>query len=121
MTKKSIVMSILNDIEENIKKGNIEDIVADMYDLANEYEEISNIINENIITTEEIDELVKEKINNHGDWVEIKILLDDIKYNLNEYYYIDGYGNIKDLTIKHLELMYEDIKYELTDILEEEE
>lgn len=114
MTKKSIVMSILNDIEENIKKGNIEDIVADMYDLANEYEEISNIINENIITTEEIDELVKEKINNHGDWVEIKILLDDIKYNLNEYYYIDGYGNIKDF-------MYEDIKYELTDILEEEE
>lgn len=121
MTKKSIVMSILNDMEENIKKGNIEEAIDSMYDLANEYDGIISIIDDNIITTEGIDELVKYKINNGAEWVEIKILLDGIKYNSDYYYHIDGYGNIEDLTIKHIELMYEDIKCELTDILEEEE
>ena len=38
----------------------------------------------------------------------------------DNYYHIDGYGDIEDLTIGHLEDMYEDIKNELTEILEEE-
>ena len=121
MTKKSIVMSILNDIEENIKKGNIDGALNSMYDLANEYEEVVNIINDNIIDSDQIDDLIAEKINNGVDWVGIKIILEGIKYNSDLYYHIDAYENIEDLTIEHLELMYEDIKYELTDILEEEE
>ena len=120
MTKKSIVMNILRGIEENIKKGNIEEALNGMYDLANEYEEAVNIINDNIIDTEQINELIKEKINDGCDWISIKILLDGIKYNSENYYHIDGYGNIEDLTIGHLEDMYEDIKSELTDILEEQ-
>ena len=120
MTKKSIVMNILRGIEENIKKGNIEEALNGMYDLANEYEEAVNIINDNIIDTEQINELIKEKINDGCDWISIKILLDGIKYNSENYYRIDGYGNIEDLTIGHLEDMYEDIKSELTDILEEQ-
>ena len=119
MTKKSIVMNILRGIEENIKKGNIEEVLNGMYDLANEYDGVISIIDDNIIDTEIINELIKEKINDGADWVSIKILLDGIKYNSDNYYHIDGYGNIEDLTIGHLELMYEDIKNELTDILEE--
>lgn len=122
MTKKSIVMSILNNIEENIEKGYIDETLNGMYDLANEYDGVISIIDDSIITTEGIDEIIKEKINSGiSDWVEIKIMLDGIKFNLDEYYHINAYGNIEDLTIEHLELMYEDIKYELTDILEEEE
>ena len=120
MTKKSIVMNILRGIEENIKKGNIEEVLNGMYDLANEYDGVISIINDNIIDTEIINELIKEKINDGADWVSIKILLEDIHYMNDNYYHIDGYGNIEDLTIGHLELMYEDIKNELTDILEEE-
>ena len=120
MTKKSIVMNILRGIEENIKRGNIEEVLNGMYDLANEYDGVISIINDNIIDTEIINELIKEKINDGADWVSIKILLDGIKYNSDNYYHIDGYGNIEDLTIGHLEDMYEDIKSELTDILEEE-
>ena len=120
MTKKSIVMNILNNMEENLKNRNIEETLDNMYDLANEYEEVENIINDNIIDTEQINELIKEKINDGCDWISIKILLDGIKYNSENYYHIDGYGNIEDLTVKHLELMYEDIKSELTDILEEQ-
>ena len=120
MTKKSIVMNILNNMEENIKKYDIEGTLDNMYDLASEYEEIVNIINDNIIDTEQINELIKEKINDGCDWISIKILLDGIKYNSENYYHIDGYGNIEDLTIGHLEDMYEDIKSELTDILEEQ-
>ena len=119
MTKKSIVMNILRGIEENIKKGNIEEVLNGMYDLANEYDGVISIIDDNIIDTEIINELIKEKINDGADWVSIKILLDGIKYNSDNYYHIDGYGNIEDLTIGHLEDMYEDIKNELTDILEE--
>ena len=119
MTKKSIVMNILRGIEENIKKGNIEEVLNGMYDLANEYDGVISIINDNIIDTEIINELIKEKINDGADWVSIKILLEDIHYMNDNYYHIDGYGNIEDLTIGHLELMYEDIKSELTDILEE--
>ena len=122
MTKKSIVMGILNNIEENIEKGYIDETLNGMYDLANEYDGVISIIDDSIITTEGIDEIIKEKINSGiSDWVEIKIMLDGIKFNLDEYYHINAYGNIEDLTIEHLELMYEDIKYELTDILEEEE
>lgn len=122
MTKKSIVMSILNNIEENIEKGYIDETLNGMYDLANECDGVISIIDDSIITTEGIDEIIKEKINSCiSDWVEIKIMLDGIKFNLDEYYHINAYGNIEDLTIEHLELMYEDIKYELTDILEEEE
>lgn len=122
MNKKSIVMSILNNIEENIEKGYINEALNGMYDLANEYDGVISIIDDSIITTEGIDEIIKEKINSGiSDWVEIKIMLDGIKFNLDEYYHINAYGNIEDLTIEHLELMYEDIKYELTDILEEEE
>ena len=121
MTKKSIVMSILNNIEENIEKGYIDETLNGMYDLANEYDGVISIIDDSIITTEGIDEIIKEKINSGiSDWVEIKIMLDGIKFNLDEYYHINAYGNIEDLTIEHLEIMYEDIKYELTDILEEE-
>lgn len=120
MTKKSMVMNILRGIEENIKKGNIEEALNGMYDLANEYEEAVNIINDNIIDTELINELIKEKINEGADWVSIKILLEDIHYMNDSYYHIDGYGNIEDLTIGHIEDMYEDIKSELTDILEEQ-
>ena len=120
MTKKSIVMNILRGIEENIRRGNIEEVLNGMYDLANEYDGVISIINDNIIDTEIINELIKEKINDGADWVSIKILLDGIKYNSDNYYHIDGYGNIEDLTIGHLEDMYEDIKNELTDILEEE-
>lgn len=119
MTKKSIVMNILRGIEENIKKGNIEEVLNGMYDLANEYDGVISIIDDNIIDTEIINELIKEKINDGCDWISIKILLDGIKYNSDNYYHIDGYGNIEDLTIGHLEDMYEDIKSELTDILEE--
>lgn len=121
MTKKSIVMNILRGIEENIKKGNIEDALNGMYDLANEYDGVISIIDDNIIDENYINDLIKEKINNGVDWIGIKIMLDGIKYNSDSYYHIDGYGNIEDLTVKHLELMYEDIKSELTDILEEEE
>lgn len=120
MTKKSIVMNILNDMEENLKKGNIEGALNGMYDLANEYDGVISIINDNIIDTEQINELIKEKINDGCDWISIKILLEDIHYMNDSYYHIDGYGNIEDLTIGHIEDMYEDIKSELTDILEEQ-
>ena len=120
MTKKSIVMNIFRGIEENIRRGNIEEVLNGMYDLANEYDGVISIIDDNIIDTEIINELIKEKINDGADWVSIKILLDGIKYNSDNYYHIDGYGNIEDLTIGRLELMYEDIKNELIDILEEE-
>ena len=120
MTKKSMVMNILNDMEENIKKYDIEGALDNLYDLANEYEEVVEIINDNIIENEQINELIKEKIYEGCDWVSIKILLEGIHYKNDYYYHIDGYGNIEDLTIKHLEDMYEDIKSELTDILEEQ-
>lgn len=120
MTKKSIVMNILRGIEENIKKGNIEEVLNGMYDLANEYDGVISIINDNIIDTEIINELIKERINGGADWVSIKILLEGIHYMNDNYYHIDGYGDIEDLTIGHLEDMYEDIKNELTEILEEE-
>ena len=119
MTKKSIVMNILRGIEENIKKGNIEEVLNGMYDLANEYDGVISIINDNIIDTEIINELIKERINDGADWVNIKILLEGIHYMNDNYYHIDGYGDIEDLTIGHLEDMYEDIKSELIDILEE--
>ena len=121
MNKKSIVMGILNDMEKNIKMGNIDETLNSMYDLANEYEEVVDIINDNIIDADQIDDLIAEKINNGVNWIGIKIILEGIKYNSDLYYHIDAYGNIEDLTIEHLEFMYEDIKYELTDILEEEE
>ena len=85
-----------------------------------EYEEVVEIINDNIIENEQINELIKEKTYEGCDWVSIKILLEGIHYKNDYYYHIDGYGNIEDLTIKHLEDMYEDIKSELTDILEEQ-
>lgn len=60
-----------------------------------------------IITTEELDDLVEHEAQN--GWHRVAYFLAGIE-NMNEdYYRIDGYGNAKDITASDIECWLEDI------------
>ena len=48
-------------------------------------------------------------------------MLSKINYLNDEYYFIDGYGNLEELTINRLECIFNDMKEEILNMGEEEE
>ena len=48
-------------------------------------------------------------------------MLSKINYLTDEYYLIDGYGNLENLTARYLECIFDDLKNELLTLTEEEE
>ena len=74
---------------------------------------------ENIINREEIDDLVQFRLDKSG-WEGVACMLSKINYVTDEYYLIDEYGNLEELTKAYLERIYEDLKRELLESMEEE-
>ena len=73
----------------------------------------------NIINREEIDDLVQFRLDGSG-WEGVACLLSKINYVTDEYYLLDEYENLEELTKENLECIYKDIKNELLKLMEEE-
>ena len=108
----------LESIKNLLEDYNRDDAVREILDLSYDYG--LDYYTENIIEEAMIDELVKNRLNSSG-WQGVSCMLNKINYLNDEYYFIDGYGNLEELTINRLECIFNDMKEELLNIEEEEE
>ena len=108
----------LESVKNLLESYNRDDAVREILDLAYDYD--LEYYTENIIEEEMMDELVKNRLNSSG-WQGVSCMLSKINYLNDEYYFIDGYGNLEELTINRLECIFNDMKEELLNIEEEEE
>lgn len=75
---------------------------------------------ENFIDTDFLDELVQNRMSN-GGWQGVACMLDGIDYLNDDYYIMDGYGNMQEITINDIECVISDILNSYEEYLEEDE
>ena len=85
------------------------ELVGELIGLAYEYG--LDYLVEDIISTDDIDYFIEERLKN-GGWQGVACCLAKINYMGDDYYEIDGYGNLKEFT-------FDDAK-KLLDYIEEE-
>ena len=79
-----------------------------------------DIKTEDIVNTDEIDDLVQTRLND-GGWQGVACMLSEVNYLNDEYYLINGYGNLEELTIEYLQCVFDDLKGSLSELIEEED
>lgn len=106
------------DIQNYINRGKFDDAIAELKNITSEYgkEEMTD----DFIDTESMDDFVKARFES-GGWQSVICCLAKIDYLNWEYYEIDGYANLKEVTASSLECTLSDLKRELSDELEEDE
>ena len=115
-----MLKEMLSEIENAMKEYDVDGAVNAMYKIADNYGLIEDLLFDNIIDRELIDDMVSARLEATG-FEGVKIMLDGI-HSLNaNYYYLNGYGNLEDLSISKLEVIYDDIKTTLADEISEEE
>lgn len=108
----------LESIKDLLEDYNRDEATREILDLAYDYDLVSFV--ENIADEGFIDELVKNRFDSSG-WQGVACMLKKINYLNDEYYFMNGYGNLEELTINRLECIFNDMKEELLNIEEEEE
>ena len=63
---------------------------------------------ENIIEESMINEIIQDRLRCCG-WQNIACMLDKVNYLDDDYYFMNGYGNLEELTISHLECIFSDM------------
>ena len=107
-------------IENAMKDYDVEGTVNAMYTIADNYGYVEELLFDNIVDRDLIDDMVAQRLEAIG-FEGVAIMLDGI-HSLNaNYYYLNGYGNLEDLSMNKLEAIYADIKVTLADELELEE
>ena len=105
-------------IEDLIKDYDRDYAVREILSLAYDYD-LEDYIG-NIISEDTIDDLVQSRFDRSG-WKGVTCMLSKINYLNDEYYIMNGYGNLEELTIGHLECIFDNLKRELLELMEEEE
>ena len=108
----------LESIKNSMKYYHNDYVAEEILSLAYDYE-LEDCVTD-IINREEIDNLVQDRLENSG-WEGVACMLSKINYLTDEYYLIDGYGNLENLTARYLECIFDDLKNELLKLTEEEE
>jgi hypothetical protein len=113
---------LLNELSERLEDMNVpESIIVGSYDAGDVIDfafELENTVNsdigeyvQDIVSDEELDELVKQQADSRG-WQGVKFFLAGIDYMNDEYYWINGYGNAENLSHERLEGIVSDLWYE---------
>ena len=89
-----------------------------MYDKVNILFQISNEYNvheilEQIVSDEEIDDILKSYIDDGSNWERIAIFFSDIRLLNQPYYFIDGYGNLSNLSLSTFSNILDDFISEI--------
>ena len=108
----------LESIEKSMKYYNKDYVAREILELAYNYN-LEKYVENNIISREIIDDLVQTRLDESG-WEGVACMLNKINYVTDEYYSIDEYGNLEELTKEKLECIFEDLKKELLELIEEE-
>ncbi|WP_144460394.1 antirestriction protein ArdA [Siminovitchia fortis] len=103
------------DTAEPILAGNYD--MGDVISFAQETEKEEYV--EDIIYTEDLDEYVQYRLE-QGGWQGVKFMLKDINYINDDYYRINGYGNIEEVPQNYHEELVQEIMSEIKgDFLEQ--
>ena len=104
----------LRGIIDNLSTG---ELVGELIDLACEYG--LDYLVEDIISTEDIDYFIEERLKNSG-WQGVACCLAKFNYLNDDYYEIDGYGNLKEFTFNDAKKLLDYIEEEINDQEEED-
>ena len=115
-----MLKEMLIKVEKAMKEYDINRTVNAMYEIADNYGLIDDLLFDNIVDRDVIDDMVSQRLESQG-FEGVTIMLDGIHSLNDDYYYLNGYGNLEDLSISKLEVIYSDIKTILTDEISEEE
>ena len=99
----------LRRIIDNLSTG---ELVGELIDLAYEYE--LDYLVEDIISTEDIDYFIEVRLKS-GGWQGVACCLAKINYINDDYYEIDGYGNLKEFTFDDAKKLLDYIEEEIND------
>ena len=99
----------LRRIIDNLSTG---ELVGELIDLAYEYE--LDYLVEDIISTEDIDYFIRKRLES-GGWQGVACCLAKINYLNDDYYEIDGYGNLKEFTFNDAKKLLDYIEEEIND------
>ena len=70
-------------------------------------------ITDQIVTDGEIDDILKSYIDDGSEWERIAIFFSDIRLLNQKYYFIDGYGNLSNLTLRQFNIILDDFIEEI--------
>ena len=104
----------LRRIIDNLSTG---ELVEELIDLAYEYE--LDYLVEDIISTEDIDYFIEKRLES-GGWQGVACCLAKINYLNDDYYEIDGYGNLKEITFNDAKKLLDYIEEEINNQEEED-
>ena len=104
----------LRRIIDNLSIG---ELVEELIDLAYEYE--LDYLVEDIISTEDIDYFIEKRLES-GGWQGVACCLAKINYLNDDYYEIDGYGNLKEFTFNDAKKLLDYIEEEINNQEEED-
>ena len=104
----------LRRIIDNLSIG---ELVEELIDLAYEYE--LDYLVEDIISTEDIDYFIERRLES-GGWQGVACCLAKINYLNDDYYEIDGYGNLKEFTFNDAKKLLDYIEEEINNQEEED-
>ena len=110
-------MKKIKNLRRIIDNLSIGELVEELIDLAYEYE--LDYLVEDIISTEDIDYFIERRLES-GGWQGVACCLAKINYLNDDYYEIDGYGNLKEFTFNDAKKLLDYIEEEINNQEEED-
>lgn len=104
----------LMQVLENLKNDEnmfIYDKVNILYQIANEFDVYGAI--EQIISADVIDDIIRDYMSTGSSWERIAIFLADVKVLNQDYYYLNGYGNLENLSGEKFYIILDDFIEEI--------
>ena len=112
MKKSNLTIELLEEIRKCLDNENIVKAIDIMYDLANEYECVAEILEENILPCEKMQDFIEDELREYG-WESLIITLKDVIYTDETYYLIYFNNNISNINIEEIERIYDFIEESL--------
>ena len=112
MKKSNLTIELLEEIRSRLDDEDIDGAIDIMYYLANEYECVAEILEENILPCEKMQDFIEDELREYG-WESLLITLKDVVYTDDPYYYLDMYNNISNINIDDVERIYDFIRENL--------
>lgn len=108
--KKNEVRELIEQIRgeiNNYGRDNVVPMLRELEELTEAYGHLDDIVD-----TDLIDELVQSRLSD-GGWQGVACMLSDVSYLNDDYYVVDGYGNIRHLQTSDLEIALDSIVSEI--------
>ena len=107
--KKTTLLKFLQTLKQD--DMHIYDKVDILFKIAYDYD-VHEILDQ-IVTEEEIDDILKAYIDDGSNWERIAIFFCDVRLLNQKYYFIDGYGNLSNLTLRQFNIILDDFISEI--------